>query len=163
MRERQGAYAAFLGRLMSGASLSAAAVACGIRRESVRDWLTQGLTDQQADIDSYYARFASDVHAAIAHCVSECEIQVATRKPLEYLRTGPGRAFYTREQYWQQLDPLMPFPEDDINPIQVFDADTNSQSLTAERLTEALAVLRNQRLLTDPTFEQHAREQYGLG
>jgi hypothetical protein len=161
VRERQGVYAAFLGRLMSGWSVSSAAVACSIRRESVRDWLSQGLSDQQADIDTFYSRFASDVHAAVAYCVGDCEAQLASRNPLAYLQTGPGRAFYAREQYWQPQQPGGPLPDDDLNPLSVISTDS-AQQITDRRMAEALQILRAQGVLHDPQFAQQLGEQHGI-
>lgn len=153
VRERQGVYAAFLGRLMCGATVSSAAEACGIRRESTRDWLARGLADQRAGADTYYSRFASDVHAAIGFCVVECEVQVASRSPLEYLRTGPGRAFYAREQFWQSLPADTLLTDSDVNPLAEIDANEPARLSIFPRTAEAIAMLN--RLFT-PAVELHS-------
>lgn len=161
VQQRQSVYAAILGRIMSGASLVSAAVAVGVNRNTVRDWLVQGLTDQANDSDTYYSRFASDIHAALAHSVGEAELAVMRRNPIEYLRSGPGRAFYQdREQYWQQQDPRMPAPESDINPMTELPAG-DADAIPSDRASLALDALKELGILNDPQFALQLREQSG--
>lgn len=147
--ERQGAYAAMLGRIMEGSSLTASAVALGIGKATAAQWLATGLRDQAAGIDSYYSRFASDVYAATAHAVSRAEQTISIRNPLEYLRHGPGAAFYREERYWQEPIPGEQ-PIDDLNPLAVIGDGSQEQSaLSDNRLSAALDVLKQGGLLDE--------------
>jgi hypothetical protein len=55
---------------------------------------------------------------------------------LEYLRSGPGRAFYAREQYWQPLPPGAPLPDDDLNPLATIDANEPAPPINSRRWSE---------------------------
>lgn len=161
IQSRQGVYAALLGRIMCGSSLSSASTAIGLGRGIIGQWLAKGLNDQANNEDTYYARFASDIHAALAIAVSTAEQAVTTRNPLEYLRSGPGRAFYEREQYWQQPQPGLP-PENDFNPLAIVGDDSeNSGSLSDNRMAQALEVLRSHGVLT-PEYQKQLAEQANL-
>lgn len=163
VKERQGAYASLLGRIISGWSLSAASTAIGISRHLVKDWLATGLQDQQLERDTYYSRFASDVHAALALAVGTAESRLAISNPLEYLRSGPGRAFYRNEQYWQPIPPGYQ-NEDDVNPLNVIGGEANNsdEDESRSRLSEALNVLRNSGILATPEFTQQLADQHQL-
>lgn len=163
VKERQSTYAAILGRIMSGSSLVAAAVSVGIGRETVRGWLVQGLADQASSKDTYYSRFASDIHAALAHSVGEAELAVMRRNPIEYLRTGPGRAFYQeREGYWQASDPRMPPPVSDIEPLVEMTSE-QTDSIPASRASEALDELKRLGIVQHPEYAKQLEEQAQQG
>ena len=152
VRERQGTYAAFLGRIMSGWSVTSAATAIGVSRYQMRDWLSQGLDDTQRDCDTYYARLVSDVHAATACAVGEAEARVAARDPLAYLQAGPGRTFYAREQHWQRPDPSAPPAESDLEPLPLAPAlEGEATGPSDDRFSQALDELRRRGLLNSPT------------
>lgn len=140
LARKQMKYSEFIGRLMAGWSLTAAAVAMGVSRSQVRAWLAQGLNDQMRSLDTYYSRFAFDVYAAIAHAVGECEARIHMRQPLEYLRTGPGRAFYAREGYWREE--LAGYEENELDPPTEEQQDSSEEMLPDESLLHALSILR---------------------
>lgn len=156
IQDHQGVYAALLGRLMSGASLTGAAAAVGLQRETVRSWMTQGLSDLASDKDTYYSRFATDCRAAFAHSVSEAEIAVHRRNPIEYLRTGPGRAFYQdRENYWQLPNPNAAPSENDIEPLaEISQSEQSSTGLPDERMAGAIDELRKLGILHNPEMSK---------
>lgn len=146
---------------MSGSSLVAAAVCVGISRNTVRGWLVTGLTDQANSKDSYYSRFASDVHAALAHSVGEAELAVMRRNPIEYLRSGPGRAFYQeRENYWQEQDPRLPPSESDVNPLTEL-APGDVDHIPADHFAKALDALQELNISSNPEYAKQLLEQAG--
>lgn len=163
VKRRQSIYAAILGRIMCGSSLIAAACAVGLSRETVRRWMIEGLENQQAGEDTYYARFASDVYAALAHSVGEAELAVMRRNPIEYLRSGPGRAFYQeRENYWQPVDPRAAPSTSDIEPL-VEIASEQTDTLSASRASEALDRLKELGIIDNPEYAKQIIEQSGQG
>lgn len=143
---------------MLGSSLTSASITCGLNRATTQQWLSQGLSDQLAERDTYYSRFASDVYAALAHGVSEAEVAIHRHNPAEYLKTGPGRALYRDEQYWQ---PALPgqAPIDDINPL-VTVADEGQSTLQDNRMLDALKVLQGLGMV-DTEFTKQLSEQSG--
>lgn len=162
IRNSQGVYAALLGRIMCGQSLTGSAISVGLGREVVRSWLVQGLADQASQADTYYSRFASDVYAATAQCAGDAEIQVHKRNPLEWLRTGPGRALYQdRENYWQPVDPQLPPPVSDLEPLNEVSAASPADEVLNARASAALDALRELNIVQNPEYARQITEQGG--
>lgn len=143
--ERPTSYAELLGRLMTGASLRAATTLLGLSYDMVRGWIAQGLIDGEQQLDTYYSRFAADVHSAIAYCVADCEQRVTGRNPAAYLTSGTGRSFFAVEGTWQpQQQPHQQQLDAEALAPLALRSDSDSAALpgpSPEKCAAAIAVL----------------------
>lgn len=60
-----------LAAVASGTPLDMAAALAGVRKKTVEDWVYRGMNDEDAGVDSEFARFAVSIHQAIAMPVAE--------------------------------------------------------------------------------------------
>lgn len=62
---------AILGAVAGGSPLDLAAALAGVRKSTVTDWIYRGMNDEDAGVQSDYAKFAVEIHQALAMPIAE--------------------------------------------------------------------------------------------
>jgi len=88
LRDRPEAYAKMLQYIELGAEPWVCAQALGVHYITFTNWHDRGRTARRS---SPYKTFYDDVMKANARCRAVAEIEVRTKSPEAYLRSGPGR------------------------------------------------------------------------
>lgn len=100
VNDRQDIYARMLTMIMAGAGIPLAAGLCGISRKNLERYRIHGLNDLSNGVDSYYARFVTDLNFSAIIPAIDAEVAIHRKDPLEWLRSGPGR-WINPEGTWQ--------------------------------------------------------------
>ncbi len=75
--------------IRAGGFAHVAAEAAGLPREVFARWMERG---ERADAPANYRAFARAIHEAEAQSRLQAELNVRKEKPLDWLKTGPGKA-----------------------------------------------------------------------
>ena len=163
-----GLYATFLGKIVAGSSFRASSLSVGLPPEKVRLWLSQGAADLADDYDTYPARLLLDCQRAASIAVSDAEERVHSFDPSKWLSRSPTGKEFNKGKYWTEQVKSLTVEEQEAEetfdppPLRPAIAHVSDQEASDKELAEALKVLQDFSIVTDPEFIKQAKQQYKI-